>query len=327
MNRREAVLALSTLAALGPRVALPQTPAKSPTIGYLGLFPLRIQVVWDQALKDLGWVEGKNVVVDRVFANGNPDKLPALAGELVRKRVDAIFALGPEAAVTAAQATKSIPIVFWGPAFPVEQGLVDSFARPGRNLTGVVWNSAFDKHVEFIKQVAPRARRVAFFRTLTALRTLTGGAFAGTVAQIESTGRAMGLEMKSVEVTRQEDFAGAFKSIKAWGPQALIAYATPTTGQARQQIVDFANDSRMPLFSDSRLFVDAGGFFSHGPLTSEMTVQSVRQLDRILRGAQPASLPVEMPTRYETVVNQKTADRLGIKIPQALLARVDEVIR
>jgi putative tryptophan/tyrosine transport system substrate-binding protein len=327
MNRREAVLALSTLAALGPRIALPQTPAKFPTIGYLGLVPLRIQVVWDQSLKELGWVEGKNVVVDRVFADGNPDNLPALAGELVRKRVDAIFALGPEAAVAAAQATLSIPIVFWGPAYPVEQGLVDSFARPGRNVTGVVWNSGFEKQLEFIKQVAPRARRVAFFRTLTALRTLKGEAVAGSLVKIESTGRAMGLEVKSFQVANQEDFAGAFKAIKTWGAQALITYTTPATGLARQQIVDFANDSRMPMFSDWRGFADAGGLFSYGPLTSEMTVQSVRQLDRILRGALPASLPVEMPTRYETVLNQKTADRLGIKVPAALLARVDEVIR
>jgi len=328
MNRRDTLLALLALgAAASPRVATPQSSSRTPTIGYLASSSSHFQDAWGRSLKELGWIEGKNVLVDRLYADGNPERLPALAADLVRKQVDVIYTQGPEATVAAALATKTIPIVFLGPAYPVEQGLVDSLARPGGNVTGVAWNSAVVKQLEFVKQISPRAKRVAHFLLPTAIRTLNGEPFAGLYPQIESTGRSMGIEMKSFRVAKQEDFDDAFKAIKAWGAQALITYTTPPTVLARQKIVSFANVNRIPSFFDWRGFAEAGGLFSYGPLISEMTVQAVRQLDRILRGARPADLPVELPTRYEFVINQKTATSLGIKIPQTLLSRADEVIR
>ena len=327
MNRRDAAFALLTLAAFGPRIAISQTVAKTPTIGYLGLFRSPLSELWDRTLKELGWIEGKNVHIAMALAEGNVDRLPALAADLVRKQVDVIYSQGPDATVAAALATKTIPIVFYGPAYPVEQGLVDSLARPGRNVTGVAWNAAHEKQLEFVRQILPRAKRVAHFLLPTAMRTLNGEYFTGRMSQIESTGKSMGFEMKSFQVINQEDFDGAFKAIKAWGAQALLTYTTPPTALARQKIVNFTNGNRIPGFFDWRVFAEAGGLFSHGPLTSEMTVQAVRQLDRILRGARPSDLPVELPTRYEIVVNQKTATSLGIKIPQSLLVRADEVIR
>jgi putative ABC transport system substrate-binding protein len=323
-GRRQFLLAAAALAST--RLAFGQAE-RVRRIGYLALSPLPMQEIWVSSLKDLGWIEGKNVLIDRAFAAGNPDGLPALAADLIRKRVDVIFAQGPDATVAAALATKTIPIVFWGPAFPVEQGLVDSLARPGRNLTGTAWSSPYEKQLEFVKQIAPRAKRVAHFLIPTALRTLKGESFEGVTSQVEATGKKMGLEMKSIRVVDQDAFAGAFKEIKAWGAQALITYATPLTVLAGRRIVDFANSNRLPSFFDWRGFTEAGGLYSYGPLSSEMTKQSVRQLDRILRGAQPADLPVEMPSRYEIVVNLKTAASLGIKIPQSLLSRADEVIR
>ena len=328
MNRRDTLVALLALgAAASPRVAIPQTSLRTPKIGFLGSFASPLQDAWGRTLKELGWIEGKNVLVDRLYAEGNPDRLPALAADLVRKQVDVIYTQGPEATVAAALATKTIPIVFWGPAYPVEQGLVDSLARPGGNVTGVAWNSAVVKQLEFVKEISPRAKRVAHFLLPTAMRTLSGEPFTGLMSQVESTGKSMGFEMKSFQVIKQEDFDGAFKAIKAWGAQALITYSTPPTILARQQIVSFANVNRIPSFFDWRGFAEAGGLFSYGPLILEMTVQAVRQLDRILRGARPADLPVELPTRYEFVINQKTATSLGIKVPQTLLARADEVIR
>lgn len=327
MNRRDTALALLALAALGPRIATPQTSSRIPTIGHLGLTLGPLYPFWDSALKGLGWIEGKNVVVERSFAEGNPDRLPALAAELVRRQVDVIYSHGPDATVAAALATKTIPIVFFGPAFPVEQGLVDSLARPGRNVTGVAWNAAYVKQIEFVKQILPRVKRVAHFHLPTATRTLDGKPIVGLFPEIEATARAHGFEMRAFRVVKQEDFDDAFKAIKAWRAQALVVYTTPPTVAARQKIVDFATANRMPTFSDWRGFAEVGGFFSYGPLISEMTVQAVKQVDRILRGARPADLPVELPTRYEFVINQTTAARLGIKVPQSLLVRADEVIQ
>ncbi len=324
MNRRDAMLALVALGALGPRLAASQAPAKS--IGLLALFhsPLRDQ--WTQYLGKLGWVEGKNVRIEYAIAEGQVDRLAELAAGLIGKKVDVIYAGGPDAAIEAARATKTIPVVFFGAAYPVEQGLVETLARPGGNVTGVAWNSAVVKQLEFVRQVAPRARRVAHFRLPTALRTVDGKTIEGFYPQIESAAKSMGLEMKSFLVTKPEDFEQAFKDIKAWQAQALITYATPPTLLARQRIVDFAAANRIPDFSDWRGFVEAGGLFSYGPLISEMNVQAVRQLDRGLRGARPADLPVELPARYELVINRKTATALGIGIPNELMLRADEVI-
>jgi len=324
MNRRETMLALAALGALGPRLAAAQAPAKS--IGVLSLSRNPNWSAWTQFLEKLGWAEGKGVRFELAIADGKADLLPELAAGLIRKNVDVIFADGPDAAVDAARATKTIPVVFFGAAYPVEQGIVESLARPGGNVTGVVFHSAYVKQLEFVRQVVPRAKRAAHFRMPTATRTVDGRAFAGLFPQIESTAKGMGLEMRSFRVTGQDDFEQAFKDIKAWQAQALVTYATPPTVLARQRIVDFANANRIASFSDWRGFTEAGGLFSYGPLVSELRAQATRQLDRVLRGARPADLPVELPARYEFVINRKTAATLGIKIPQELLLRADQVI-
>jgi putative ABC transport system substrate-binding protein len=324
MNRRDAMLALAVLGAFGPRLAAAQAPAK--TVGVLALSKNPNWGAWMQTLEKLGWTEGKTIRMEFAFADGKADRLPELAAGLIRKNVDVIFADGPDAAVDAARATKTIPVVFFGSAYPVEQGLVETLARPGRNVTGVAFHSAYVKQLEFVRQVAPRAKRAAHFRSPTATRTVDDRAFEGLFPKIESTAKGMGLEMRSFRVTGQDDFEQAFKDIKAWGAQVLITYTTPTTVLARQRIVDFANANRIASFFDWRGFTEAGGLFSYGPLVSELRAQWARQLDRVLRGARPAGLPVELPARYEFVINRKTATALDIRIPQELLLRADQVI-
>ncbi len=323
VNRRDAILALA-VGALAPRLAASQAPVKS--IGVLSLSRNPTWSAFTQALEKLGWTEGKNIRFEHAIADGKSYLLPELAAGLIRKNVDVLFADGPDAAVDAARATKTIPVVFFGAAFPVEQGIVETLARPGGNVTGVVFHSAYVKQLEFVRQVAPRAKRVAHFRMPTATRTIDGKPFPGLFPLIESTAKGMGLEMKSFPVTKPEDFEQAFKDIKAWQAQALVIYATPPTLFARQQIVTFANANRIPSFADWRGFADAGGLFSYGPVIWELRVQAARQLDRVLRGARPADLPVELPATYEFVINQKTAAALDIRIPRELMLRADQVI-
>ena len=333
MNRRDAVLALLALGtAASPRVAMPQTSPTIPTLGYLSFGAAKTAGDWDRSplttgLKALGWVEGKTLRIERAYADKKHERLAVLAGELVRKKVDLIYAQGPDSALAAIQATKTIPIVFSGVTYPVEMGLVDSYARPGRNATGVAWsagNEVYAKLLEFVRELAPAAGRVAYLRPAT--RRSDAGYWAEAAQKLVAAAKKLGFELRIFNVARPEDFDPAFKAIQAWRAQALYSISTPLTSVELQRIVDFTNAIRIPGFFDSRAFAKAGGFFSFGPEVSQMFAQAAGKVDRILRGASPATLPVEMPTHYEIYVNRKTAANLGIKIPQSILLRADRVI-
>jgi putative ABC transport system substrate-binding protein len=340
MNRRDTLLALLALgAAAGPRVATSQASTKMPALGYLTLVEASTQGPWDQTslaveLKKLGWVEGKNIRIERAYADRKYERLSVLAADLVRMKVDLIYAVGPYPALAAAKATKTIPIVFFGPTFPVEMGLVDSYARPGRNATGAAWSAGIDvyvKLIEFVKQLAPAATRIAYLRP----RSPAGDHIDSKelarqlefLQQLVSAAKKMRLEMRGFDVSRPEDFDPAFRAIQAWRAQALYSHQTPITSPEIQRIIDFANANRIPSFFDARAFANAGGLLTYGPEVSQLVAQSVGHVDRILRGAKPADLPVEMPTRYELFVNGKTAKTLGLTIPQSILARADQVIQ
>lgn len=293
----------------------------APTTGELDRTPV------SAGLKELGWVEGKNIRIERAYADKKYERLAVLAEELVRKKVDIIYAQGPDAALAAARATKTIPIVFFGPTFPVEMGLVDSYARPGRNATGVAWSAGVEVYVkllEFVKELAPAAARVAYLRPAPLGRDI--GYWTEAARTLVSAAKNLGFALRVFNVARPEDFDPAFKAIQAWRAQALYSHGTPLTFPELQRIADFTNASRMPSFFDSRSFAEVGGLFSYGPEISQLFVQSVGHIDRILRGANPATLPVEMPTRYELFVNLKTAKALGLKIPQSILLRADRII-
>jgi putative ABC transport system substrate-binding protein len=335
MNRRDAVLALLALgAAADPRVATSQTSPRMPTIGFLALGAAPASGAEDRTpiaagLKALGWVEGQNIRIERAYADNKYERLALLAAELVRKKVDLIYAQGPDPAHAAAQATKTIPIVFFGPTFPVEQGLVDSYARPGRNATGVAWsagNEVYVKLLAFVKELVPDATRVAYLRPLSPVPGRQRELQLEYVPKQVSAAKEMGFELRPFNVSGPEDFDPAFKAIQAWRPQALYSHGTPITFPQLKRIADFANANRLPSFFDSRFFAEQGGFFSYGPEISQLFVQSAAQVDRILRGANPATVPVEMPTRYELFVNRKTTNHLGIKMPQSILLSADKVI-
>lgn len=333
MNRRDTLIALLALgAAAGPRLAKSQTSPSMPTLGFLSLGAAPTTGELDRTpisagLKGLGWVEGKNIRIERAYADKKYERLAVLAEELVRKKVDLIYAQGPDPALAAARATKTIPIVFFGPTFPVEMGLVDSYARPGRNATGVAWSAGVEVYVkllEFVKELVPAAARVAYLRPTPPGRDT--GYWTEAARTLVSAAKKLGFELRVFNVARPEDFDPAFKAIRAWRALALYSHGTPLTFPELQRIADFTNASRMPSFFDSRSFAEAGGLFSYGPEISQLFVQSVGHIDRILRGANPATLPVEMPTRYELFVNRKTAKAIGLKIPQSLLVRADRVI-
>lgn len=334
MNRRNV---LAALVALGAWVRLPVTVAQSPKAPVLGVLTSGgavtsaqwNQLVFAMTLKELGWVEGKNLAVERYYDEGRMDRLPVLADELVRKHVDVIYAAGPEAAVDAARATKSIPIVFWGVAAPVDQGLVESYARPGRNVTGIAWHAGtaqIPKLLEFVRQVSSTTRRIAYFSFRTAMRTVAGGYSDELDRHMESEARKLGLDLRSYPIFRQDDFDPAFKAMLEFRAQALI---TPTTWLAyleRKRIVDFANDNRLIGLFDTKQFVDLGGLLSYGPKFRQMHERAASFVDRILRGARPGDLPVEQPMTFELAVNLKSAQRLGITVPSSLLVRADNLV-
>ena len=332
MDRRRFVALIG--GALAAPVSLAQKPSKLPTLGILTPQPRetpeqRARSPVRARLKQLGWVPGETVEMDRPDAEGREERLPAMAEELVRKRVDVIWALGPEAAVAAARATQTIPIVFWGVGYPVEQGLVDSLARPRRNATGIAFTTGPElstKVLEYLKEIAPAAKRLAVVVTPSALATVEGDLFVGARPMIQTAAQHLGVEHRVHEIAKVEDFDSMFAAIQASRAQALFVPGTTLTFRERQRFVDFANRNRLPSAFNQREFVEAGGLFSYGVDSWETILQTLGYVDRILRGAKPSDLPVELPSKYELVINLKTAKALGIVIPQSVLIRADRVI-
>jgi putative ABC transport system substrate-binding protein len=335
VNRRDLLAALAAFgASAAVRPAQPQPSSRLPRLGFLSIGPPSTLEQWNKArfalkLRQLGWVEGKTFVAERAYGDGLADRLPALAADLVQKRVDVLLAAGPEAAVEAARATTTIPIVFWAVSFPVEQGLIDSYARPGRNVTGVAWNagaSMFAKLLEIVRRFSPRAFQVAQFDFSGALRTVAGAQFADAYREQYDVAKSLGMELRNYPVARREDFAAAFQAILASGAQALITLTTWTSFMERQRILDFVSRNHLIDFYDTKQFVEAGGLASYGPDNFSLWERAAAYVDRVLRGARPAELPVEQPTRFEFSVNARIARARGLTIPPDILLRADRVV-
>lgn len=333
MKRREFLAAIG--GALAAPLARAQSLAPKRTLGILSLDPApRADMIplhySSSKLRELGWYEGTNLVVERRFADGRAERLPEFAAELVGRRVDAIWATGSEAAVAAARATPTIPIVFWGVGWPVEQGLIDSLPRPGRNVTGLAWSTGNDvafKNLEFLKEIAPEVRRIASIGFPLTAQTVTGGTFVPQImAERDRAMRSMGYEYQHQFVQRSEDFEGAFAAIMNFGAKAVFVGAHFLTFRELPRILGFMNRNRLPSYSNAWEYAEGGGLFGYGPDIGAMVVYSLRYVDRILRGAKPADLPVELPSRYELAVNLKTAAHLGLKIPRTIIARADRLI-
>lgn len=335
MHRRDLLTALAGVgAAAASRIGLSQTASKPARLGILNFGPLTTPEQWARTrfavkLGELGWVEGRNLVVERAYGNLSMERLQALAADLVRKRVDVIYAFGPEAAVDAARATTTIPIVFWGVGFPIEQGLVHSYARPGRNATGPAWNAGaqmYGKLLEIAQRFSPGAVRVGNFTFPTVLRIVEGGEFGGVDQEMNAAARSLGIELRTYPVSTPGDFEGAFKSILAFRAQALITVTTWLSYLERQRILDFVARNQLVGLFDTKQFVDAGGLVSYGPDNQYLHERAAIYVDRVLRGARPAEVPVEQPTRFELHVNARTAKALGLPIPQDILLRADGVV-
>lgn len=332
-GRREFLVA--TGAVLVAPFARAQQAAKVRILGTLGvgtrLTPEQIaKSPFFARLRELGWIEGQNLTVERFFAEGRSDRLPEVVAELISKRPDVIWTMNPDAAIAAARATTTIPIVFWSVGYPIEQGLIDSLARPGRNATGVAFFTGaeiYGKQMEFVREIVPGFKRLAWLRSADTARTVAGGFYrAGVTSVLESAAKTLGLELRQYWVDKAEDFDAAFKAIVDSRAQAFGVPINDLTWRHRQLIVEFASRNRLPDIYSYSGFVDAGGLISYGPDQLAMALQSMSYVDKILRGAKPSELPVEMPSRYDLVINLKTAKALGVTVPQSVLLHAHRVI-
>jgi len=326
VDRRRFVLTSLAGSLAVPLSIQAQQASKVWRIGVLTLAPLEAAMPlhrnFDEGLRDLGYVEGRNIILERRSAGGRPDKLPELAAELVRLRVDVIVAaINPQLAA-AKRATTTIPIVMVHADDPVEAGYVASLAHPGGNITGLTFEASTEsegKRLEILKEIVPRLSRVAILRQAD-----TGSA--ETVAGIEIAARRLGVTLDVVYIRVLEDFENAFKMVMSGHPGALNVYGGPLTWMRRQQIADFAIKNRLPTIHSLKEYAEAGFLVSYGPNLPAAYRRAASYVDKILRGAKPGDLPVEQPTKFELVINLKTAKALGLTIPPALLARADQVI-
>ena len=330
--QRRQVLAAAGGLLISP-VCSAQTTNRTPVVGFLSPFSPPLPEAWTNStfsrrLRELGWIEGKNIVVERASSDGQVARLADLAQALVHKNVDVIYAMAPDAAVIAARATKTIPIVFWGVALPTELGLVASLASPGGNVTGVAFNAGAEmqlaKPLEYLKQIAPSATRLAVMYSVATNETVSGAAF----AYPDFAAAISGLGFKADRYTseRDEDLDAMFASMLDARMQAILALAIPFTTRIRRRIADFAIQHRLPTASDFSQFVESGMLVSQGPDFPETTRSAVDILDRVLRGARPADLPVELPRKFEVAVNLKTAKAIGLTVPRSIVVNADKVI-
>ena len=325
MTRGSCIAALAVALLAAPLVAGAQT-AKLPRIGILTLAVASSTAVFEgfrQGLRDLGWVEGRNIALEYRFAQGRPDGLSALAAELVRMKVDVIVIEGGQAALAAKHATQTIPIVMAVIDDPVKAGLVASLARPGGNVTGLTLfaSELSGKRLQLLKEVVPRSTLVAVIRNVTHPNA------ADLWGETEAAARSLDLRLQSVEVRSPADLGGAFKAVTSARPSAFITLADGMLFYNRTRIVDFAAQSQLPAIYPDREFAKAGGLMAYGPSLASNFRRAATYVDKILKGAKPADLPVEQPTKFELVINAKTAKALGLTIPLAVLARADEVIQ
>jgi putative tryptophan/tyrosine transport system substrate-binding protein len=313
-----------------------QQAGKAWKIGFLGSSPSALPLViqaFQQGLRELGYVEGQNIAIDHRYAEGRTERLPALAAELVRLKVDVIVVDACGAPLTAAsQATSTIPIVVAACNEDlVATGQISSLARPGGNITGLseLTPELGAKRLELLKEVVHRVRRVAvLWNPTSAERFSTNSRFwSSDWIEMRAATQVLGMTLQSVEIRGPEDFDAAFATMIKEHAEALIAFSDPLILLHGTRIADLAAKSRLPAVYASREVVDAGGLMAYGPSISDMFRRAAGYVSKILKGAKPADLPIEQPTNFELVINLKAAKALGLVIPQSLLIRADQVIR
>jgi putative ABC transport system substrate-binding protein len=324
VRRRDFITLLGGMSATWPLAARAQQ-AKAATIGLLGTGSAAAQSQWTAAfvhrMRDLGWVEGRNLTIEYRWAEGHTERLRDLADELVRLKVDVIVSHNTPGPLAAMQATSTIPIVFATAGDPVGSGIVASLARPGGNVTGLSSQmpDVAGKRLELLRQIVPGLHRLAVLAD-------TDNPFVKLdVSQLRQAGAGLGIEVATFEMRRSEDIDPAFEALKGLA-QALYVPPTPVALVNRVRINTLALAAHMPTTLAVREYVEAGGLMSYGPDWPHMWGRAANFVDKILRGAKPADLPVEQPTKFDLVINLTTAKALGLTVPDRLLALANEVI-
>jgi putative ABC transport system substrate-binding protein len=277
-----------------------------------------------QGLRDLGYVEGQNLIIEWRWAEGREERLPDLAAELVRLQVEVIVVGGVTAIRAVQHATSTIPIVMAANYDPVGEGFIASLARPGGNITGLSWLGAElpGKRLELLKETLPQSTRIAV------LGNPANAAHDSWLHSLSAAARALGLHLHVVELHRADELDSAFAAITSAGADALIVLSDPALIDGLYgRIVDLAAKSRLPAMYDWRAYVDAGGLMSYGPSMPDMQRRAASYVDKILQGAKPADLPIEQPTTFNLVINLKVAKALGLAIPPTILFQADEVLQ
>jgi putative tryptophan/tyrosine transport system substrate-binding protein len=326
VNRRAFLSAMPLAMLAMPLAADAQQAGKVYRIGLLSTY--ETTGAWEpflQGLRELGWAEGKNIVTERRFSEGKQERWRDLAAELVRLNVDVIVTLRTPATLAAKNATTTIPIVMAAVGDPVGAGLVGSLARPGGNITGLsLLNPATaGKRVELLKASVPGATRLA----VLGLRDPANPWTELMVREIEGAARTLGMQLQRVEVEGPTDFEAAFGAATRGRAAALLVLEDALMSAHTPAIVGLAAKNRLPAAYGLRQFVDAGGLMSYGANAPDLLRRAATYVDKILKGAKPADLPVEQPTKFELVINLKTTKALGLTIPQSVLGRADEIIR
>jgi putative ABC transport system substrate-binding protein len=314
MKRREFITLVCGAAAMGPSTARAEQAAKLPTIGFSG--PVQWAPAFEQRLRELGWIAGRTIAIEYRSAEGHTERFTEIASEFVRLKVNVIVTVGGSPTLAAKQATSLIPIVFLS-GDPIGSGLVASLARPVDNATGIMGHpiGLAGKRLDLLREVVPG------FRRLSVMVNANIPGFQTRMDEVQAAASTLGLEATMLEIRRAGDVAPAFEALKDRA-DALYVVGAPLTFA----ITTLALGARIPTIFDFRDFVDAGGLMSYGANVTDLLRLAADFVDRILRGAKPADLPVQQPTKFDLVINLKTAKALGLKIPESFLLRADEVI-
>jgi putative ABC transport system substrate-binding protein len=327
MTKKILVWLLVTFFVANVSIAQAQQPTKIPRIGYLDIAspsinPARYEA-FRQGLRELGYVEGKNIVIEWRTAVGKLDRLPALAAELARLKVDVIVTTGPTSTRAAKEATSTIPIVMAFDNDPVANGFIASLARPGGNITGLstLAPEISGKQLELLKEIVPKLSRVAVFGT----STMPG--YALVLKEMELAAGALKLQLQYLDVLDPKDIETAFRAASKARAGAVLVLASPVFASQRTQIADLAIKSRLPAIYSNSSYVDAGGLMTYGVSFTDLDRRAATYVDKILKGRTPADLPVEQPMKFEFIISLEAAKQIGLTVPPNVLVRADKVIR
>jgi putative ABC transport system substrate-binding protein len=326
MKRREFITLLGGVAAAWPLAARAQQQGKISRVGFMGNSTPALEAnlvgPFRDGLRELGYQEGRNIIIEYRWAEGNYQRFPALVAELLAVPVDVIVTAGTPATLAVKKATSTVPLVMIAVGDPVGSGIVPSLAHPGANITGLssIAPDLEGKRLELLREVVPKLSRVALF--LNPLNDF----HSVSVRQAFAAAQALGIKLQALEVRTLEELDGAFARIVREKPDALLILADRVFLHNRKRMMDFAAEHRLPSVNAYREVVEAGGLMSYGPSYEDMHRRAADYVDKILKGAKPGDLPVEQPTKFTLILNLKSAKALGVEVPPMLLARADEVI-